>query len=78
MQTIQMLFILLVILMLAYLLVDGWVTRAVWVKGARNGLFSFRNWAHKCERDYKPWPYWFAMTFYSLAIICLLGLLLAG
>ena len=78
MQTIQMLFILLVILVLAYLLADGWITRAVWVKGARNGLFSFRDWAHKRGRDDEPWPYWFAMTFYGLAIICLLGLLLSG
>jgi hypothetical protein len=40
-----------------------------WVKGARNGLFSFRHWAHKCERDEEAWPYWFAMSFYALALI---------
>lgn len=78
MPVIQLLFIVLVILILAALLVDGMLTRAVWVKGARNGLFSFRHWAHKCERDAEPWPYWFAMSFYSLALISLCVLLLLG
>ena len=78
MQVIQFLFVLLVILALAWLLLDGWLTRAVWVKGARDGLFSFRNWAHRRERDYEPWSYWSAMVFYALALLCLCGLLLFG
>ena len=76
MHSIQLVFIVLVMLILAALLVDGILTRAVWVKGARNGLFSFRNWGHKCERDEEAWPYWFAMVFYGLVLLCLCGLLL--
>ena len=76
MPLIQLLFIILVILILAGLLIDGALTRAVWVKGARNGLFSFRNWGHKCERDEDAWSYWVAMGFYGLALICLCVLLL--
>jgi Flp pilus assembly protein protease CpaA len=76
MHSIQLLFTVFVMLILAGLLVDGLLTRAVWVKGARNGLFSFRHWAHKCERDEESWPYWFAMGFYALALLCLGGLLL--
>jgi hypothetical protein len=78
MPVIQLSFIVLVILILAALLVDGALTRAVWVKGARNGLFSFRNWGHKCERDEEPWPYWFAMSFYGLVLMSLCGFLLYG
>jgi len=76
MPGIQTLFVVLVILLLAGLLIDGAVTRAVWVKGARDGLFSYRHWAHKRSLDEDPWPYWFAMGFYSLALICLGGFLL--
>jgi hypothetical protein len=76
MPVIQSLFIALVILILAGLLADGFATRAVWVKGARDGLFSFRHWAHKRSRDEDPWPYWFAMGFYGLALISLCALLL--
>lgn len=60
---------------MAYLIIDGWLTRAVWVKGTRDGLFSFRHLAHKRSRDEDPWPYWFAMSFYGLALVCLLWLL---
>ena len=76
MHVIQLMFTVLVILILAALLIDGALTRAVWVKGARNGLFSFRHWGHKCERDEEAWPYWFAMSFYALTLICLCALLL--
>jgi hypothetical protein len=76
MHVIQLVFTVLVILILAGLLIDGALTRAVWVKGARNGLFSFRHWGHKCERDEEAWPYWFAMSFYALTVICLCALLL--
>ena len=76
MPLIQPLFIVLVMLILAGLLIDGVATRAVWVKGARDGLFSFRHWAHKRSLDEDPWSYWFAMGFYSIALISLCGLLL--
>jgi len=76
MPFIQSLFITLSIGLLAGLLVDGALTRAVWVKGARDGLFSFRHWAHKRSRNEDPWLYWFAMGFYALALLSLCGLLL--
>ena len=76
MQVIQWVVTVLVILILAGLLVDGILTRAVWVKGTRKGLFSFRHWAHKRERDEEAWIYWFAMSFYGLVLLCLCGLLL--
>jgi hypothetical protein len=37
-----------------------------------------RYWAHKCERYEEAWLYWFAMSFYALALIFLCGLLLFG
>jgi len=73
MPDIQSLFIVVVILLLGGLLVDGAVTGAVWVKGARYGPFSFRHWAHKRGRGEDPWSYWFAMSFYGLALFCLGG-----
>ena len=78
MQVIQLVVTVLVILILAGLLVDGFLTRAVWVKGTRKGLFSFRHWAHKRERDEEAWIYWFAMGFYALALVGLCGSLLFG
>jgi len=78
MPVIQSLFIVVVIVLLAGLLVDGAVSGAVWVKGARDGLFSFRHWAHKRGRDEDPGVYWFAMGFYGLALVCLGGFVLFG
>ena len=75
MQTLQSIFIVLVILVLCYLVANGLLTRSVWVKGNRRGLVSFREWAHKCGRDDEPRSYWFAMGFYSVALLCLVWLL---
>ena len=72
---IQDIFIGSVIAILLALLIDGWRSGAVWVKGARDAPFSFRNWAHKRSRDEDPWPYWFAMSFYAIASICLVILI---
>ena len=77
MLTLQTLFIILVTLILCYLVVEGLLTRAVWVKGARKGAFSFRQWAHKRDRDEDPHSYWFAIIFYSASILMLLWLLLS-
>lgn len=77
MLSLQTLFVIAVVIVLAYLLLDGWLTRAVWVKGARDGPFSFRQPAHKRERDEDPWTYWFTMGFYAVALSCLVILLLA-
>ena len=76
MPLIQSIFIVIVMLVLLYLLIDGWISRAVWVKGARDGLFSFRHLAHRRGREDEPRLYWSAMGFYALALICLVVLLL--
>ena len=78
MITLQSLFVILVILLLCYLVADGLLTRSVWVKGSRKSPFSFRQWAYKCDREYEPRCYWFAMAFYSAAILLSLWLLLSG
>ena len=75
MQTVESLFIILIILVLCYLVANGLLTRSIWVKGNRRGLVSFREWAHKCNREDEPHSYWFAMTFYSAALLCLVWLL---
>jgi len=75
MQTLQSVFIVLVILVLCYLVANGLLTRSVWVKGNRRGLVSIREWAHKRSRDDEPRSYWFAMVFYSAALLCLVWLL---
>lgn len=74
----QSFFISLIILILAGLLLHGLASGAVWVKGTRHGLFSFRHWAHKRYRDEDPWPYWFALGFYAVALLCLCWLLAFG
>jgi len=78
MQTLESFFVTLVILILGYLIANGLFTRSVWVKGNRRGLVSFREWAHKCGRDDEPRCYWFAMTFYSVALLCLIWLLVSS
>ncbi len=75
MQTLQSLFITLVIIILCYLVANGFLTRSVWVKGNRRGLVSFREWAHKRDRDEESQSYWFAMIFYSVVLLCLVWLL---
>ncbi len=78
MITLQSLFVILVILLLCYLVVDGLLTGSVWVKGSRKGPFSFRQWAHKCGREDEPRSYWFVMGFYSVATLLLIWLLMSG
>ncbi|NND40094.1 MAG: hypothetical protein HKO06_10905 [Pseudomonadales bacterium] len=75
MQTLQSIFIVLVILVLCYLVANGLLTRSVWVKGSRRGIVSFREVAHKRNRDDEPRSYWFAMGFYSVVLLCLAWLL---
>ena len=75
MITLQSVFVSLVMLLLCALVLDGIMTRSVWVKGSRTGVFSFRNLAHKCDREYEPRCYWSAMVFYSVAMLLLIWLL---
>ena len=76
MQWVQTLFVIIVILALAWLLLDGWRSGAVWVKGARDRPFSFRELAHRRDREEDPWIYGFAMGFYAVALLCLVIYLL--
>jgi len=76
MITLQSVFVGLVILLLCTLLLAGILTRSVWVKGSRTGLFSFRDLAHKCDRADEPRCYWSAMVFYAVAMLLLVWLLL--
>ena len=78
MITLQTVFVSLVILLLCALVLDGILTRSVWVKGSRSGLFSFRNLAHKCFREDEPRCFWSAMVFYSAAMLLLIWLLLSA
>jgi NADH:ubiquinone oxidoreductase subunit 3 (subunit A) len=78
MITLQSLFIVLLILLLCYLVVDGLLTRSVWIKGGRKKPFSFRQWAYKCDHEDEPRSYWFAIGFYTVAILLLIWLLLSG
>ncbi len=75
MQTLQPIFIVLVILVLCYLVANGLLTRSVWVKGNCRGLVSFREWAHKRSCEDEPRSYWLAMAFYTVALLCLVWLL---
>ena len=67
------LFILFVIGALGYMIVDGLVTGAVWVRGPRRG-FSFTQIAHKRSREDEPVSYWIFMGLYSLGAVWLLYL----
>jgi len=76
--TLQTVFIVLVVLLLCWLVLDGFLTCSVWVKGSRTGNFSFNNPAHKCSREEEPLSYWFAMVFYSTVILLLIWALMSG
>jgi hypothetical protein len=78
MITLQSVFVVLVILLLCGLVLDGLLTRSVWVKGSRTRIFGFRNMAHKRGREDEPRSYWFAMVFYSVAMLLLIWLLMSG
>ena len=78
MVTLQSVFVVLVILLLFGLVLDGLMTRSVWVKGSRTGNFSFRNMAHKRGRADESGSYWFAMIFYLVAMLFLIWLLISG
>ena len=78
MITLQSAFVVLVILLLFGLVFNGLLTRSVWVKGSRTGVFSFRSMAHKRGREDEPLSYWFAILFYSVAMLLLIWLLMSG
>ncbi|MGH1358619.1 MAG: hypothetical protein ACRBC3_07630 [Burkholderiaceae bacterium] len=58
-------------LILLYLLIDGWWTGSVWVKGAASGRWSLSEWGHKKSRADDPAWYWAAMALYAAALFWL-------
>jgi len=54
---------------LLYLLVDGWVSGSVWVKGTRHAIWSLTEWGHKRSRDEEPGSYWGVMGFYAAGFV---------
>lgn len=69
----QTLFYLIGTLFTGYLLVEGWLNQAVWVKGCNKGLFAsvteMESWAVKKHRSTEPQDYWGFMGFYCLAFL---------
>lgn len=56
-----------------YLLIEGWLNQAVWVKGCSKGLFAsvteMESWAVKKHRNSEPQNYWGFMGFYAAAFL---------
>ena len=61
-------FVYLVAAILLYMVVDGLITGAVWVRGSRSG-FSLKQWAHKRSREEEPVSYWLFMSLYTIGAI---------
>jgi len=66
-------------LMLAYLLIEGWLSKAVWAKDCENGIFTniakMESWATKIHLNHKSNEYWGFMIFYAVLFVLLLFLL---
>ena len=78
MITLQLFFMILVVGILLYLIVDGLWTGSVWVKGNRSGIVNYRQWAHKCDRVDEPVSYWFAMGFCGVAMLVIFWVLVSA
>ena len=65
----QTLFFFIGMLFTGYLLIEGWLNQAVWVKGCSKGLFAnafeMQSWAVKKHRSSEPQDYWAFMIFYA-------------
>ncbi|MFK7816480.1 MAG: hypothetical protein AB8B92_09090 [Gammaproteobacteria bacterium] len=76
----QTLLYLIGILFTGYLLVEGWLNQAVWVKGCSKGLFAsvteMESWAAKKHRSSEPQDYWGFMGFYCVAFMFFLIVLI--
>lgn len=66
-------FLLIVVGSLGFMVVDGLLTGSVWVRGARKGM-TFKQWAHKRDRDEEPISYWLFMSLYIAGIVWILYL----
>lgn len=78
METVKLAFVLGIMVLLIGLLANALLTGSVWVKGSRRGAINYRELAHKRERSDEPFTYWFAVTFYALALLALTWLLRVG
>ena len=69
----QSLFYLLGLLFTGFLLIEGWLNQAVWVKGCSKGLLAsvieIDSWAVKKYRKTEEREYWFFMGFYAIAFL---------
>ena len=69
----QTLFYLIGALFTGYLLTEGWLTQAVWVKGCSKDLLAsvteMESWAVKKHRSSEPTDYWGFMGFYGAAFV---------
>lgn len=75
-EHLQLGFVLAVIGILLFLVLNALVTGSVWVKGARSGWVNLKEFAHKRDRNDDPLYYWGHLLFYTAGILFLLYLLL--
>jgi hypothetical protein len=77
---IQTLLFLIGILFTGFLLIEGWLSQAVWVKGCSKGLFAnafdMGSWAIKKHRGSEPQEYWAFMVFYAAAFLFFLCMII--
>lgn len=65
----QTLFYFICTLFTGFLLVEGWMSQAVWAKGCDKGIFAsvtdMESWAVKKHRSSEPQEYWVYMGLYA-------------
>jgi len=69
----QTLFYFICTLFTGFLLIEGWLSQAVWVKGCSKGLLAsvteMDSWAVKKHLNTEPQEYWTFMGFYGAAFL---------
>ncbi len=67
------------LLFTGFLLIEGWLTQAVWIKGYEKGLLAsvteMQNWAVKKHRNTEETDYWVFMGIYAVAFLFFLFML---
>ena len=76
----QTLFYFICTLFTGFLLIEGWLSQAVWVKGCSKGILAsvteMESWAVKKHRSSEPQDYWGFMGFYGFAFLFFLLVLI--
>ena len=76
----QTLIFLIGLLFTGFLLIEGWLTQAVWVKNYDKGLLAsvmeLDNWAVKKHRSSEETEYWVFMGFYGAVFLFFLLLII--